>query len=188
MKDNNYNEFEMFFDKYKKEETPPEVESRLRKRLAEFRIMMDNRKTNIKSNIILNIYWRTSMKKSRLIIGAAAALIIIALGIYFNPWSKSPEKTYAALVYKIEKTKTMTYNIFQKFEGIPEFQGMDMEIFYKAPGYMRMNSSTKTSKGITKGITIFDVIDKKKGISIMPDTKQYVEIDLTGELKKSTSR
>ena len=183
MKNLNYEEqlFEKFLKTNINVDVPKEVESLLRKKLDEFREKMTHTEQyqyKEKTTFFYNI--RSIFMNKKLVIGVAGAILIIFIGVYFQLWSKSPEKAYAAIAKKFEEAKTMTYKGLSKQElgQLGKFETLS-EFLYKEPGYARYNISTKTEKLTSSGYGIIDIM-KKKGIFIIDLKKQYIEMDLSG--------
>lgn len=168
--------FEQFLKDSLNPAIPPEVESRLRSRLTAFCKKIEYHEVHKEKTSLLSLRGRTSMVKIYSIMGIAAAIIIVFLGLYLKPWSEEPDKAYASVVKQFENAKTMTYTLAIKMEGAPE---MHQEHFYKEPGYMRANMSFGST---IAGYLISDMVHKK-AISVISPKKQYMEMDFDQALK-----
>jgi outer membrane lipoprotein-sorting protein len=101
---------------------------------------------------------------------ATAAAVIIAALIGFHAFSDSSSTVYADVVRQLQKARTLIYTVtsLTPIEGMPE---MEMEIAFKEPGYMRITAPGGYA-------SVFNSTEGK-GLSIIPDKKQFVEIDMT---------
>lgn len=113
--------------------------------------------------------WRTIMNRKITKLATAAAVIIAAL-IGFHYLGGSASNVYADVVERLQKARTLLYTVTTStaIEGMPD---MRMEIAFKEPGYMRM-----TMPG--GYISVLDGI-QGKGLSIRPDKKQFIEMDMS---------
>jgi len=186
----NQNDDDHLFDQFLKDKTnieiPPELDSRLNKRISDFRKKIETINLGKRDFSISNFIGKTLRIKPALLFGAVTAILIILLGIYIKPWNKGPEKVYAAVVNKFEKAKTMTYKCLLQRKDERKPQGMSVmryEFFYKAPGHVRI----KGTSGRTIGIVINNLIERK-GIFLMTWKKQYNEIDYTNMSEESLNR
>ena len=116
---------------------------------------------------------RRKIMKSPITKIAAAAVIIIAvlIGLHYSGDSISiTSVAYAEVVERLHNARTLTYTVETNtpIEGMPT---MRMEIAFKEPGYMRM-----TAPG--GYVSVMDYV-QGKGISIIPQRKQFVEIEMS---------
>ena len=116
--------------------------------------------------------WRTIMNtKTRKLATAAVILIATTIGLYIiaGPFSTT-STVYAEVAERLHKALTMTYTVTTStpVEGMPE---MEMQIAFKKPGLMRL-----TMPG--GYVSVMDAV-QSKGLSIIPDRKQFVEIDMS---------
>jgi len=116
--------------------------------------------------------WRTIMNtKTRKFSIAAAILIAATITLYFiiGPFGATG-RVYAEVAERLHKALTMTYTLTTStpVEGVPQ---MDVEVAFKEPGLMRMTMSGGY-------ISIMDSV-QGKGLSIIPERKQFVEIDMS---------
>jgi outer membrane lipoprotein-sorting protein len=113
--------------------------------------------------------WRTIMN-SKITKLATAAAVIVAVLVSFYYLGGSAGTVYADVVERLHKARTLLYTVTTStaVEGMPDMQ---MEIAFKEPGYMRM-----TFPG--GYVSVMDCI-QGKGLSIIPDRKQFVEIEMS---------
>ena len=121
------------------------------------------------SGVTTPALWRTIMS-NKMRKFAVAAAIIVAVLIGFHPFSGSSSTVYADVVRQLQKARTLIYTVTTNtaIEGMPE---MEMEIAFKEPGYMRM-----TMPG--GYVSVLDCV-QGKGLSIIPERKQFIEIDMS---------
>ena len=163
--------FEQFLRKNLMADIPEKAESQLRKRLFDFRKEMVHHTITGKEFSMRSIMKKLLKRRAIPVFGTAAAAVLIALVLYIKPWSDIHDGAYAAVIARFEKAKTAKYTAIMNIEGSP---GVSQEIFYKEPGYYRMNMRMDT-------LPSYGVIDltKKKGISVLAWNKQYFEIDFS---------
>jgi outer membrane lipoprotein-sorting protein len=113
--------------------------------------------------------WRTIMN-SKIIKLATAAAVIVAVLVGFLYLGGSAGNVYADVAERLQKARTLLYTATTStaIEGMPD---MRMEIAFKEPGFMRM-----TMPG--GYISVLDGIEGK-GLSILPDRKQFVEMEMS---------
>jgi len=116
--------------------------------------------------------WRTIMNTGTRKFAIAAAILFAAtLTLYFitGPFSTTG-KVYAEVAERLHKARTMIYNVTTStpVEGMPD---MEMIVVFKEPGLMRM-----TMPG--GYVSVMDSVSGKC-LSIIPERKQFVEIDMT---------
>jgi outer membrane lipoprotein-sorting protein len=104
---------------------------------------------------------------------ATAAVILIAATIslnYFVGPIGVTTSVYAEVAERLQKALTMTYTVTTSMpvEGMPD---MEMEVAFKEPGLMRMT-------GTGGSVSVMDSV-QGKALSIIPATKQFVEMDLS---------
>ena len=125
-----------------------------------------------KSGIIRPDIWRTIMNtKTRKFVTAAVILIAATTALYIIAGPISTTSTvYAEVAERLQKALTMTYTVTTKtpLETMPE---MEMEFAFKEPGLLRMS--------MTGGhVSVMDSV-QGKGLSIIPERKQFIEMELS---------
>jgi outer membrane lipoprotein-sorting protein len=113
--------------------------------------------------------WRTIMNnKMRKFAIAATILVVVLIGVHYLAGSSGT--VYADIVERLQKARTLLYTVTTSIavEGMPD---MEMEIAFKEPGYVR----------ITMPGGYVSVADwtQGKGLSIIPDKKQFIEMDMS---------
>lgn len=116
--------------------------------------------------------WRTIMNtKTRKFATAAVILIAATTALYIiaGPFGATTS-VYAEVAERLQKALTMTYKVTTSMpvEGMPD---MEMEVAFKEPGLLRMT-------GTGGYVSVMDSV-QGKGLSIIPATKQFVEMDLS---------
>jgi len=116
--------------------------------------------------------WRTIMNtKTRKFAIAAVILIAATTALYIiaGPFSTT-STVYAEVAERLQKALTMTYTSTTStpVEGMPD---MEMEVAFKVPGLMRMTMAGGY-------VSVMDSV-QGKGLSIIPERKQFVDMDLT---------
>jgi outer membrane lipoprotein-sorting protein len=116
--------------------------------------------------------WRTIMNtKTRKFATAAVILIAATITLYIisGPFGAT-STVYAEVAERLQKAMTMTYKmtVSTAVEWMPD---MEMEVFFKEPGLMRM-----TAPG--GYVSVMDAV-QGKGLSIIPDKKQFIEMDVS---------
>ncbi len=116
--------------------------------------------------------WRTIMNTGTRKFAIAAAILIAAtITLYFiaGPFGATG-RVYAEVAERLHRARTMIYNVTTStpVEGMPD---MTTEVAFKEPGLMRMTMSGGY-------VSIMDSV-QGKGLSIIPERKQFVEIDMT---------
>jgi len=125
-----------------------------------------------KSGVIKPDIWRTIMNtRTRKFATAAVILIAATITLYIiaGPFGATTS-VYAEVAERLQKALTMTYKITTTtpVEWMPD---MEIEVAFKEPGLMRM-----TAPG--GYVSVMDAL-QGKGLSIIPATSQFIEIDLT---------
>jgi len=124
-----------------------------------------------KSGTIRPDIWRTIMNtKTRKLATAAAILIaaIITLYIIAGPFGTTAS-VYAEVAERLNRARTMTYKMITTTpEWMPD---MEIEVAFKEPGLMRMTMAGGY-------VSVMDAV-QGKGLSIVPDRKQFIEIDIS---------
>jgi len=116
--------------------------------------------------------WRTIMNtKTRKFATAAVILIAatISLNYFVGPIGVTTS-VYAEVAERLHKALTMTYTATTTtaLEGMDD---MDMKVAFKVPGLMR-------SEHAGGHVSVMDSV-RGKGLSIIPERKQFVEIDFS---------
>jgi len=153
-----------------REDTPTETEwAAARNRLLEK--LLPSRKENFIMNFLRN---RTTQTRWATALTFAVMLVALVMGL--NLWDRGPNRVYAAAIEQIRQAQTMTYTILMPMAGLPDQR---IEVFNKEPGFLRQ----------AYGSGIYSVIDMngKKGITVTPALKQYIDIDLTAVSNKTPS-
>jgi outer membrane lipoprotein-sorting protein len=121
-----------------------------------------------KSGVVKPDIWRTIMN-SKITKLATAAAVIVAVLVSFHYLGGSAGSAYADVAERLQKARTLLYTVTTStaVEGMP---AMQMEIAFKEPGYMRM-----TMPG--GYVSVMDCI-QGKGLSIIPDKKQFIEMEI----------
>ncbi len=125
-----------------------------------------------KSGAIRPDIWRTIMNtKTRKLATAAVILIAatISLNYFVGPIGVTTS-VYAEVAERLHKALTMTYTATTttSLEGLPD---MDMKVAFKVPGLLR-------NEHAGGHVSVFDTV-QGKGLSIIPERKQFVEIDFS---------
>ena len=125
-----------------------------------------------KSGVTRPDIWRTIMNtKTRRFATAAVILIAATITLYIiaGPFGTT-STVYAEVAERLHKALTMTYKITATtpVEWMPD---MEMEVAFKEPGLMRM-----TAPG--GYVSVMDAV-QGKGLSIIPQQRQFIEIDLS---------
>jgi hypothetical protein len=122
-----------------------------------------------KSGVIKPEIWRTIMN-SKITRLATAAAVILAVLVSFHYLGGSAGTVYAEVAQRLQTARTLLYTVTTStaIEGMP---AMRMEVAFREPGYMRM-----TMPG--GYVSVLDSI-QGKGLSIIPDRKQFVEIEMS---------
>ncbi len=109
--------------------------------------------------------------KTRKFATAAVILIAATTALYIIAGPISTTSTvYAEVAERLQKALTMTYTVTTTtlLETMPE---MEMEFAFKEPGLLRMS--------MTGGhVSVMDSV-QGKGLSIIPERKQFIEMDLS---------
>ncbi|UCF14574.1 MAG: hypothetical protein JSW59_14260 [Phycisphaerales bacterium] len=125
-----------------------------------------------KSGVTKPDIWRTIMNaKTRKLATAAVILIAAAITLRYLVGPISTTSTvYAEVAERLHKALTMTYKMTTAtpVEWMPE---MEMKVAFKEPGLLRMTMAGGH-------VSVMDMV-QGKALSIIPTTKQFVEIDLT---------
>ena len=125
-----------------------------------------------KPGIIKPDLWRTIMNtRTRKFTTAAVILIAALISLHFiaGPFGAT-STVYAEVAERLHKALTMTYTVTTSMP-LEEMPDMEMEVAFKEPGLMRMT--------MTGGyISVMDSV-QGKGLSIIPERKQFIEMDLT---------
>jgi len=125
-----------------------------------------------KSGVTKPEIWRTIMNNKITKLAVAAAIVIaVLIGLHYFAGPVSVTSTvYAEVAQRLQKARTLLYTVTTStaVEGMP---AMRMEIAFKEPGYMRM-----TMPG--GYVSVLDGI-QGKGLSILPDKKQFIEMDMS---------
>ncbi len=87
-------------------------------------------------------------------------------------------KAYAEIARQLQKARTLTYKgvVENPVEGMPD---MTMEMAFKEPGLMRMSMGEAS-------VSIIHVRERK-GITILSDSQQYIEMDFSGQVENPES-
>jgi outer membrane lipoprotein-sorting protein len=118
----------------------------------------------------INLEFRRTIMKSKIMKLAAAAVIIIAVVVGINQLGGSrTSAVYAAVVEQLHNAGTMTYSIITQ-ANIEDMPTVRVDMAFKEPGYMRIT----TADGY---ITVIDWV-QGKGISIIPPRKQFIEMEI----------
>lgn len=114
--------------------------------------------------IIMNTKMRKFATAAVILIAATVTLYIIA-----GPISTT-STVYAEVAERLQKALTMTYKMTTttQVEWMPD---MEMEVAFKEPGLMRMTMTGGS-------VSVMDAV-QGRGLTIIPGTKQFIEIDLT---------
>lgn len=124
-----------------------------------------------KSGVIKPDIWRMIMNSKMTRLATAAAVIIAALiGVYYFAGPVSVTSTvYAEVAERLQKARTLLYTATTTtpVEGMPT---MEMEVAFKEPGYMRMTMAGGY-------VSVMDCI-QGKGLSIIPERKQFIEMEI----------
>jgi len=116
--------------------------------------------------------WRTIMNTRTRKFAIAAAIVIAAvIGLHYIVGPIGVTGTvYAEVAERLHKALTMTYTTTTSthVEGMPD---METEVAFKEPGLMRM-----TMPG--GYVSVMDSV-QGKGLSIIPERMQFIEMDLT---------
>ena len=125
-----------------------------------------------KSGVIKPDIWRTIMNtKTRRFATAAVILIAAIISLHFiaGPFGAT-SSVYAEVAERLHKALTMTYTATTttSLEAMPE---MEMKVSFKEPGLMRMTMAGGY-------VSVMDSV-RGKGLSIIPQKKQFVEMDMS---------
>ena len=124
-----------------------------------------------KSGVIKPDIWRTIMNtRTRKFATAAVILIAATITLHFiaGPFGATTS-VYAEVAERLHKALTMTYTATSTaLEGMGD---MDMKVAFKVPGLMR-------SEHAGGHVSVMDSV-QGKGLSIIPERKQFVEIDFS---------
>lgn len=124
------------------------------------------------SGVIKPDIWRTIMKSKITKLAVAAAIVIaVLIGLRYLAGPVNVTSTvYAEVAQRLQKARTLLYTATSStaIEGMPP---MRMEIAFKEPGYMRI-----TMPG--GYISVMDCI-QGKGLSIIPERKQFIEMEIS---------
>ncbi|MFH1719511.1 MAG: hypothetical protein ABIF19_19340 [Planctomycetota bacterium] len=125
-----------------------------------------------KSGTISPDIWRTIMNSKTRKFAIAAVIVvaaIIGLRYVIGPVGMTGT-VYAEVAERLHKARTLIYTVTTTtpVEGMPD---MEMEVAFKEPGYMRM-----TMPG--GYVSVMDSV-QGKGLSIIPERKQFVEIEMS---------
>ncbi len=125
-----------------------------------------------KSGVTKRQIWRTIMSNRITKLAVAAAIVIaVLIGLhYFAGPVSVTTSAYAEIAQRLQNARTMLYTVTTttSVQGMPD---MRMEIAFKEPGFMRM-----TMPG--GYVSVMDCI-QGKGLSIMPDKKQFIEMEIS---------
>lgn len=117
---------------------------------------------------------------------AAAAIIIIVAMISLNIMSNTGGVAWGDLIERIEKIKTVVYQMRMKMKGmtgIPEGKTAEINMEAKqvyGQGFY-INSVTKLDDDESKTRT-WVLFDQNAIVSVIPENKKYIKMKLTGEL------
>jgi len=131
-----------------------------------------DKREKLKSGVIKPDIWRTIMNtKTRRFATAAVILFAAIISLLFiaGPFGATTS-VYAEVAERLQKALTMTYKITTTtpVEWMPD---MEMEVAFKEPGLMRMT--------MTGGyVSVMDAV-QGKALSIIPQKKQFIEMDLS---------
>ena len=125
-----------------------------------------------KSAVIKPDIWRTIMNtKTRKLATAAVILIAatISLNYFVGPIGVTTS-VYAEVAERLHKALTMTYTATTStaLEGMGE---IEMKVYFKVPGLMR-------SEHAGGHVSVMNSV-QGKGLSIIPERKQFVDIDFS---------
>lgn len=95
----------------------------------------------------------------------AAAVILLTIGVF--SWKTGQGSAFAQVVEQIAKARTFTYMLTPHMQGMPD---MRIKTLYMSPGLIRSEFPGGT-------YSVADV-RQHKGISVMPERKQYIELTL----------
>jgi len=125
-----------------------------------------------KSGTISPDVWRTIMNtRTRKFAIAAAVVIAAVIGLHYIVGPIGVTGTvYAEVAERLHKVRTLIYTVISTspVEGI---EATEIEVAFKEPGLMRM-----TMPG--GYISVLDSV-QGKGLSIIPERKQFIEIDMS---------
>ena len=109
--------------------------------------------------------------KTRKFATAAVILIAAIISLHFiaGPFGATTS-VYAEVAERLHKALTMTYKMTTT-TPLEEMPDMEMEVSFKEPGLMRM-----TMEG--GYVSVMDSV-RGKGLSIIPEKKQFVEMDMS---------
>jgi outer membrane lipoprotein-sorting protein len=127
---------------------------------------------NKKSGVTRSDIWRTIMStKVRKFATAAVILIAATITLYIlaGPFGATTS-VYAEVAEQLHKAMTMTYKITTT-TPVEWMAEVEMECAFKEPGLLRVTAAGRY-------VWVRDAA-KGKGLTIIPKTKQFVEIDLS---------
>ncbi|HCO93482.1 MAG TPA: hypothetical protein DIU00_05955 [Phycisphaerales bacterium] len=125
-----------------------------------------------KSGVMAPDIWRIIMNTNiRKFATAAVILIAAIIGLHFiaGPFDAT-STVYAEVAEKLQKALTMTYKVTTT-TPLEEMPDMEMEVAFKEPGLMRMTMAGGY-------VSVMDSV-LGKGLSIIPERKQFIEMDLS---------
>jgi outer membrane lipoprotein-sorting protein len=108
-------------------------------------------------------------------VGLAVLAVILAIMAGVNPWNRGSSRAYAMAVEQLRTARTMTYKMTTATKVDGAMPAMTIEMAYKEPGHLRQ---TMNMMGAKAGVTVFD-LTLKRAITLMPPTKEYMEMDLS---------
>ena len=152
------------------EETPSEEQWQT----AQYHLI-ERIRSSRKENFIMALFRKKESLLNRWVAATAFAALVIALVIGFNSFDHSPDKAYAAVIDQIRKARTVSYTLIQKIKDMPD---QKIKMIYKEPGMMRQ----EWDQGI---VSIVD-ITQKKGITITPPQKQFIDMDFSSMPAQAT--
>jgi len=125
-----------------------------------------------KSGVMAPDIWRIIMNTNTRKFATSAVILIAAIiGLHFiaGPFDAT-STVYAEVAEKLQKALTMTYKVTTT-TPLEEMPNMEMEVAFKEPGLMRMTMAGGY-------VSVMDSV-LGKGLSIIPERKQFIEMDLS---------
>jgi len=172
----NNNEFDRFLKQSMNSDVPPEVEAHLRNRLAAFRVKMESAAAERRERpgrvATLFLSWRRTLSFA----APVAAAAVVGLILYLTAGGFDPAKAYAQAVEHLRKARTMTFTVqlpdgyMLPQPGVPPMS-LRMVVMCKEPGLIRQQ--------MPEGIVAVVDLTQKKGITLIPQTMECVELDLS---------
>lgn len=156
---------------------PPEVEARLRGRLAAFREKMESPQADAssrKETTIMSLFRKSGSAKVRWAAASLVVAVAVALLVVLNPWGQGPARLYAEAVERIQTAGTMTVTYYSEaltFSSLDNVTPGTMEIACKEPAHFRMTFESGWYVILDHGAN--------KGIMVYPNMKMYDEMDFT---------